>query len=32
MYKLVTSIEARIAFFDSFVFPMKFIKSVESFR
>ena len=32
MYKLVTFIEARIAFFGSFVFSMKFIKSVESFR
>ena len=32
MYKLVTSIEATIAFFGSFVFSMKFIKSVESFR
>ena len=32
MYKLVTSIEARIAFFGSFVISMKFIKSVESFR
>ena len=32
MYKLVTSIEVRIAFFGSFVFSMKFIKSVESFR
>ena len=27
MYKVVTSIEARIAFFGSFVFSMKFIKS-----
>ena len=32
MYELVTSIEARIAFFGSFAFSMKFIKSVESFR
>ena len=31
MYKLVTSIEARIVFFGSFVFSMKFIKSSESF-
>ena len=31
MYKLVTSIEARIVFFGSFVFLMKFIKSSESF-
>ena len=27
MYKLVTSIEAKIVFFGSFVFSMKFIKS-----
>ena len=32
MYKLVMSIEARIVFFGSFVFSMKFIKSFESFR
>ena len=31
MYKLVTSIEARIVFFGSFVFSMKFIKSSECF-
>ena len=32
MYKLVTSIEARIVFFGSFVFSMKFIRSFESFE
>ena len=32
VYKLVTSIEARIVFSGNFVFSMKFIKSIESFR
>ena len=32
MFKLVKSIEARIVYFGSFVFSMKFIKSFESFR
>ena len=32
MYKLVTSIETRIAFFGTLVLSMKLIKSVVSFR